>query len=499
MRKIKPVVNGGVINEEDAINGNMTDNKDYDAPKSSLKMSNLLKESLTNELFVSILRLYNTPFVLLEIFLTIFLLIVLTLAAYTTIDLVMVYLDYGVNTITKTVHETHASFPKVTFCNINQFTSKYAYEFLHASINESLLESSDHYSKALKAFLVKYSVQSMIKNESLIRLLSQDLDEVLLSCSFNYKNCDASDFKWVYDPYYGNCFSFNSGKESNQNKESTLPGYAFGLQLDFYVGFYESLSFFNSILGGRGAIIRIDNNSYTIDHALGGITVPSGFVTNVALKREFKESLPKPYGDCETENDSIFYKIIRNSTIYDYTQSFCLIQCLQELAILNCNCSIPLFVSIFDKTIRICASFEDFGCGLNIYFSIYNSKNYIQESCLPKCPLECYTSQITYATSSIEFLGDSYVDVIRKRFKSHFRETEINSQTVKENIVRLNVYYDTLSYTFIHETPQWNIIMLIATIGGNLGLFLGVSLLTLSEVIVALIEICFYKIKINTP
>lgn len=455
---------------------------------------NVLKEHLTNEFFIAILNFYKTSRPIIKIFLALFLLAVLTLAAYTTIDLILNYLDFGVNVNVKTFYETSTSFPKVTICNINQFTSKYAYDFLSKSLNESLLKSSDHFSKAYQAIMLKYFVQSKLNNESSKKLLGQDLNEILLSCSFNYEKCDATDFNYEYDPYYGNCFSFNSGSNRQSNKKvqikkSTIAGYAFGLQLDFYVNFYEKLTYFNSILGGRGAIVRIDNNSQMIDHAMGGINLPSGFTTNLAMKREFKTSLPKPYSNCETENDSSFYKFIRNLTNYNYTQSFCLIQCLQELIIFNCNCTIPMFVSIIDKTSSICASNGDINCALSVYFKIYNGKNYAQENCLPKCPLECYTSQITYSMSSVEFLGDSYADLIRERFSSHFIDKEISLQTVKESIVRLNIYYETLSYTLTYDTPQSNIVTLIATIGGNLGLFLGVSLLTLSEIIVALIEI----------
>jgi hypothetical protein len=61
-----------------------------------------------------------------------------------------------------------SSFPKITICNINQFTTKFAYDYLSKTLNESLLKNSEHFSKASQAFLFKYFVQSQIKNESLI-------------------------------------------------------------------------------------------------------------------------------------------------------------------------------------------------------------------------------------------------------------------------------------------------------------------------------------------
>ncbi len=89
----------------------------------------LLKEHLTNEMFSSILLVFNTPRILLKLFLVIFNILAVGLASYTTIELILSYLEFGVTSTTRGVYETPAVFPKVTICNVNPFTSKYAYEF----------------------------------------------------------------------------------------------------------------------------------------------------------------------------------------------------------------------------------------------------------------------------------------------------------------------------------------------------------------------------------
>ena len=43
--------------------------------------------------------------------------------------------------------------------------------------------------------------------------------------------------------------------------------------LELYVNFNENLNEFNSVYGGVGAVIRIDNSSYLIDHGWNGIQV----------------------------------------------------------------------------------------------------------------------------------------------------------------------------------------------------------------------------------
>jgi hypothetical protein len=68
---------------------------------------------------------------------------------------------------------------------------------------------------------------------------------------------------------------------------------------------------------------------------------------------------------------------------------------------------------------------------------------------------------------------------------------------VKSSVVRVYVY-DSLSYTQSEEAPQIDIISLIANIGGNLGLFLGVSLFSVWEVVITVLEIYFYKRQQNS-
>ena len=51
-------------------------------------------------------------------------------AAYTTITLIMSYLEYDTSTLVSSIFEAPSTFPKITICNLNQFTTQFAYEFI---------------------------------------------------------------------------------------------------------------------------------------------------------------------------------------------------------------------------------------------------------------------------------------------------------------------------------------------------------------------------------
>jgi hypothetical protein len=139
-------------------------------------------------------------------------------------------------------------------------------------------------------------------------------------------------------------------------------------------------------------------------------------------------------------------------------------------------------------------------CAFSEYANAYGKNSYHVRVCLPQCPLECNSTKITFSTTAYELLGNVYVDLIQKNQKlsSDFNIKKITAEIAKKSVSRIFLYYDSLSYTQSDEAPHIDFISLIANIGGNLGLFLGVSLFSVWEVVITLLEIYFYKKQNST-
>jgi hypothetical protein len=75
------------------------------------------------------------------------------------------------------------------------------------------------------------------------------------------------------------------------------------------------------------------------------------------------------------------------------------------------------------------------------------------------------------------------------------KKRPLDSNTARESLVKFNIYYDSLSYKLSSETPQVNIVSLLASVGGNLSLFLGVSVFSLCEIVEVALEIYFIRFK----
>ena len=110
--------------------------------KNEKKESELMENLRKNESLQSLKIYFKIQNKLLTIAWKVIIFISIALTAYLVIETIITYLHYGVFTTSRTVIETPTTFPKVTICNYNQFTTRYASEFVKA-INKEYYPDRD--------------------------------------------------------------------------------------------------------------------------------------------------------------------------------------------------------------------------------------------------------------------------------------------------------------------------------------------------------------------
>jgi hypothetical protein len=465
----------------------------------------LIKETLYNSAAQAIVKIYESPFFTIKIFLLASVLVSSSLCSYLILELIVSYLSYSVVTVSRTLYETPALFPKVTICNVNPFTTQYAVEFIR-KINKDLNPNISIFNEEVMSrlnFSIKYGLIEKVKLQSIIKMnnlnetekrkLTHPLEDLMQNCSFKNIQCEASDFTWYFDSFYGNCWIFNT---AGQNF-SSFPGESNGLKMVVYVSFHKNLSTLNSFnSGGLGALIRIDNSSYLTSYLPeDGIKIQPGYKTSVALSRSFKSNLPRPYSDCLIDNKtnsgfrSELFDLVQNSS-YRYTQPTCFLQCFQNFILLKCNCSYSSLISLFPNNTHQCLTSLEIDCMKSLMHKDHLLRNgFFQENCSNLCPLECYKDEFDESLSSFELVSDFYLDVLKMKDLAYYNE----KMSPQKNFVNFNIFYKSLSYEVSYELPQTNFIWLIANIGGYLSLFLGVSLFSFVELIQLVIELILQR------
>ncbi len=177
----------------------MVENECVKYKQKKKRVMDLLKAKLTNEMFHSILDAIETPYWSLKIFLICFCLLANTLASYTTLTLILSYLEYSVTTTSRIISDSSVEFPKVTICNTNPFQTKYAFDLLtkinkqfnsNTSLFDSfLLKNLNFKEKRERYSTFKTFAMSLISNflNEEKKKIGHRLEDILLSCRFNFK------------------------------------------------------------------------------------------------------------------------------------------------------------------------------------------------------------------------------------------------------------------------------------------------------------------------
>ena len=195
----------------------------------SLSKTEVIKKRAKEVLYTStaqaLFKIVNSASKLIKTFWIICLVSACSLCAYFVIASLVTYFTYEVSLNTRTYFEVESLFPKITICNKNLFTTKYAFDLFKS------LKLTDPDSIALH---INYNLNDTEKIK-----LHHSFEDILFECSFNSQKCNSSDFIREYDKNLGNCYTFNSGYNSTNDevslKKSIRAGVTYGLKLVLYV------------------------------------------------------------------------------------------------------------------------------------------------------------------------------------------------------------------------------------------------------------------------
>ena len=274
-----------------------------------------------------------------------------------------------------------------------------------------------------------------------------------------------------FNQQHGQCFRFNSGKNLRNHSIPTK----------------------NSTIGGRNDCLKIAlNTTRNIlvwihqknsppkiedwENHDNPIFISKGTRSNIVIEKTVDLKLDEPYNKCL--KDASYFQ--GNKTIVDYilktNQSYSQIKCLEYCFDLNyihdkpCNCTkselghvwMDCWIEQENKTIDSCT----FKYKSKFY------KNNLANVCAEYCPLECDTV--------------------------YYSVTE-NNYNPSDNFTTFIAYFRSLQYTLITQQPKMLTFDLISSIGGILGLFVGVSFVSLFEITEILMQITFIFLKKNLP
>jgi hypothetical protein len=397
------------------------------------------------------------------------------------------YYSFSSTTSTKYISESPALFPAVTFCNIKtvdkqnnpDFVNNYLDPISVAYLNYalSILSYPNTYIESV-IHATRYKVNNNFSEIESKKKIGYQLEDMLLSCYFNYFTCSKDDFVYYYDPLRGNCYTFNSGRNgSNIKKVSAAAGTFSGLVLELFLGNVDNETYYQY---NDGVLVSIHNQSHAPFTTGVELKAPANAETDFIVNRNFINRLPSPHGNCVDVNSKNFKSMlvdyILNDFGYNYSQTYCFSLC-QQLEIINkCNCS-DLRRPVFKNNTNYCNDFSTSICIINVLDSFNSNQT---TKCNELCPFEC--ESVEYSTSSNKALYPNkfYLEQVLVKYVQYYgKNITVNSQSV----AKVNVYYESMNYAVTTSSISITVDDLFSNFGGTLGLYLGISILSMVEII----------------
>jgi hypothetical protein len=384
-----------------------------------------IKELLSSSTAHGIPNIVKTDNLIVKIMWIIFLIVSISAGSYYTIDSILDYLKFNTVTTIQVISEDQSQLPVISFCGFPKFNST--------------------------------------------------IDKIVLSVRFQnkLKTNLSSLFKEFEDPVFSKCFRFASEKSSAIGIVESLR-IRFDLETPAEYDFAELL-------------INIHNESdppYSMEN--GGYWLKTGSFNYFQIEREFTNKLSKPYNDCLKNVSKYKY----DKTVIDdilnrgekYSQLNCFHRCSYLLALENSNCSCNSSLRDFEKD---CVKHffqketDIFKCIRN-YLNNLTKKTTFKRKCRSYCPLEC---------DSMTFRISNYIEqfpvsgrISNESKNAYELEKYTTYEQVNKHLIQLHVYYNDLRYIQISQEPKTETFTFISNIGGILGLFIGISFLSLIEI-----------------
>ncbi|XP_022086807.1 acid-sensing ion channel 1-like [Acanthaster planci] len=421
-----------------------------------------------------IAKVFQASRLLVRVFWIAILLTCLCVCAWQISDRFRRFLQYETNTEISVEYVGHLSFPAVTVCNFNRYRAGALtqddedvlayiwqldnYDFYHDYYDDD--DAIDEIDSPHPDFnYTEFTLRAGFRMD----------DVTLLSCQWygERNSCSEANFSHVFTSH-GNCWTFNSGKTGPILTES-FPGSRNGLAMliDIKQSEYTETEHVDA-----GLKIQVHDQATPPTVESSGFALSPGEHAFLAIRRQQYLNLEPPYGKCDAS---------RTLKRYDnYTLEGCNIECRAKAVWEKCRCRLIEHpgdeVECTPKEARFCAR-----------QAIAELLRGDTQSC--DCPVSCnYTAYTTSLSSA--FIPNEKALQISLLFASNISTSSESSvswaksegEYIRKNFVAVQIFYEDISYQKFKQTEAMTTSALISDIGGQLGLFLGASCITLAEI-----------------
>ncbi|XP_031749131.1 acid-sensing ion channel 4 [Xenopus tropicalis] len=361
-------------------------------------------------------------------------------------------------------------FPAITICNINRFRhSALTDPDIYHLANLTGLPPKDR--EGHRDSDLMYDDPDML---DIVNRTGHQLAEMLKSCNFSGDSCSAQNFSVVFTRY-GKCYTFNADKKHPKVSRQGGMGNGLEIMLDIqqeeYLPIWRETNETSFEAGIRVQIHSQDEPPYI--HQMG-FGVSPGFQTFVSCQEQRMTYLPQPWGNCRSSIPGEEFL----SGYSTYSISACRLQCEKEAVIRKCACRMvhmPGNETICSPVMYMCAD-----------HILDNMVEDTSEKC--SCPTPCNLTRYSKEISMVRIPNKGSARYLARKYNK-------NETYIRENFLVLDIFFEALNYETIEQKKAYDLPSLLGDIGGQMGLFIGASFLTILEILDYMYEVIRDKVK----
>ncbi len=378
------------------------------------------------------------------------------------ISSIIEFANIPTSTTVYTDHVDRLIFPAVTICNLNGYNVSYLEENNLTKIIKTAIYD-EYNTKDCPSFVPPNFPRNRTLYDTVLQT-SQPLDNLVEDCHFLGQKCNMSSDFIEYVVPNGKCFTFNGRNAKRNYMTVTGGGFRYALELALNI---QQDKFGGSVSGEGGALISVHEQDAPARVWETGVTAPVGHSAYLAVTRNQIEDRTKRRKSKELEciqpADAPQFDLF---TSYNYSFSACRGECVTKALVSTCNC---LWTNSRDSPYRNC-NISDICC---IYDILKKSA---------ECPVLCNHTSYEVVPSYSTFPSSTAANAIAHSFN-------VSRETVQNNYLKVHVFYKSLSINREITERSYSLTELIANIGGNMGLFLGASIFSLTEFIILIADL----------
>ncbi|XP_042858232.1 degenerin-like protein asic-2 [Penaeus japonicus] len=327
-----------------------------------------------------------------------------------------------------------------------------------------------------------------------------DKEDIFLECSVGTSDC-LSEIRGMpmLDFSSKNCFTIFREETEGFNLFSSGVGEGITLILKTDVADYPG----SGLAQSSGFLVQVHHRNEQPNPMQNGVLVSPSTETRVALRLNSIERKQKPYpSQCILSWEETGFVPILLHSITDfgpssevYIREECNAMCVHRKIIQDCQCylsstrinfnvtkgALPGPASVTANAMHVCTTKEELKCLDDVNYNIMPDQ---EEDC--NCRPECKYSGFTSSISTAPFPTTNYEPI----FRSSYNLTESQEAT------KLVVYLSSMEEELQKEEPRYkDYAALLSALGGILGLYLGLSLLILAELVLLLLNVILWCFK----